>query len=128
LDSALPVELKVLEVQEVPNQLPSLQASLIASVFQIQFPSEIDIPAIKKHLEQLLLSENLEVENRGKSKNFRPMILKTAWLDAERVLQVQLSATPGNTGRPDDLVRLLGLDPLDCNFERTELIFEESNG
>lgn len=128
LDSALPVELNVLEVQEVPNQLPSLQASLIASVFQIQFPPEIDIPAIKENLEQLLLSENLEVENRGKSKNFRSMILKTAWMDAESGLQVQLSANPGNTGRPDDLVRLLGLDPLDCNFVRTELIFEQSNG
>ena len=128
LESALPTELKVLNLQEVPNQLPSLQASLNASDFIIQMPSEIDLPGIKEHLELLLQSDYLEVENRGKTRNFRTMILHTEWLEVRKALKVRLSATPGNTGRPDDLVRLLGLDPLDCDFERTQLIFEESDG
>lgn len=128
LVSALPVELKILDLQEASNQLPSLQASLIASDFSIRFPPEMKIPVVKEHLDQLLQSDYLEVENRGKIKNFRPMILKTEWLEAGKVLLVRLSATPGNTGRPDELVRLLGIDPLDCNFERTKLIFEDGDG
>lgn len=128
LNSALPVELKILDLQEVSNQLPSLQASLIASDFSIRLPPEMDIPVIETRLDQLLQSDYLEVENRGKIRNFRPMILKTEWLEAGKVLQVRLSATPGNTGRPDELVRLLGIDPLDCDFERTNLIFGDSDG
>lgn len=128
LDSALPVELKIMDVQEVSNHLPSLQASLIASDFIIQLPSEIELLIIKEHLERLLQSDYLEVESRGKTRNFRPMILNTEWLQGEKALRVRLSATPGNTGRPDELVRFLGLDPLDCSFERTKLIFEENNG
>ena len=128
LNSALPVELKILDLQEVSNQLPSLQASLIASDFSIRLPPEMDIPVIETRLDQLLQSDYLEVENRGKIRNFRPMILNTEWLEAGKVLQVRLSATPGNTGRPDELVRLLGIDPLDCDFERTNLIFGDSDG
>jgi len=128
LDSALPVELRILDLQEVSNQLPSLQASLIASDFSIRFPLEMDIPVIEERLDQLLQSDYLEMENRGKIRNFRPMILKTEWLEAGKVLKVRLSATPGNTGRPDELVRLLGIDPLDCDFERTNLIFEDGDG
>ena len=128
LGSALPVELRILDLQEVSNQLPSLQASLIASDFSIRFPLEMDIPVIEERLDQLLQSDYLEMENRGKIRNFRSMILKTEWLEAGKLLKVRLSATPGNTGRPDELVRLLGIDPLDCDFERTNLIFEDGDG
>ena len=128
LKSAVPTELEILDVQEVPNLLPSLQASLVASEFIIKFSQVADTTVLKESLEQLLQSEYLEVENRGKTKNLRQMILKTEWVDDNKSLNVRLSATPGNTGRPDDLVRLLGLDPLDCEFERIELIFEDGNG
>jgi radical SAM-linked protein len=127
LDSAVPIELEILEVQEVSNKLPSLQASLIASDFLISFPQTLAFNNLRLDLEQLLKSENLEIENRGKTRNFRQMILHTEWMEASNVLKVRLSATPGNTGRPDDLVRLLGIDPLDCEFERTKLIFEDSD-
>lgn len=128
LDSALPVELRILDLQEVSNQLPSLQASLIASDFSIRFPPEMEITVVEERLDQLLQSDYLEMENRGKIRNFRPMILKKEWLEAGKVLKVRLSATPGNTGRPDELVRLLQIDPLDCDFERTNLIFEDGDG
>jgi radical SAM-linked protein len=129
LDSAVPTELEILQIQEVSNKLPSLQASLIASDFLISFPQTLDFNNLKLSLERLLKSENLEIENRGKTRNFRPMILNTEWMEASNVLKVRMSAAPGNTGRPDDLVRfLMGIDPLDCKFERTKLIFEDSGG
>lgn len=128
LVSALPTELKIIEVQEVANQLPSLQASLIASEFIIHFPKSLELQSLRNRLTGLLKSDLLEVVNRGKMKNFRPMILKTDWLEAGNALLVKLSATPGNTGRADELARLLEVDPLDCEFERTRLIFEDDNG
>ncbi|HSN94540.1 MAG TPA: TIGR03936 family radical SAM-associated protein [Anaerolineaceae bacterium] len=128
LASALPLELQILDVQEVPNQLPSLQASLIASDFSIHFPPEVENQVIKQGLDELLSKDYLEVDNRGKTRNFRSMILNTEWLDVANVLNVRLTATPGNTGRPDDLVRFLGIDPLDCDFERTKLIFGDGDG
>ncbi len=128
LKSAVPAELEILEVQEVSNQLPSLQASLNAADFLIRFPQELEIKSLKDRLEQLLQSDYLEVENRGKTKNLRQMILRTEWSDEHNSLKVRMSATPGNTGRPDELVCHLGVDPLDCDFERLALIFEDSDG
>ena len=56
-----------------------------------------------------------------------PLRLATQ-IQAGNALLVKLSATPGNTGRADELARLLEVDPLDCEFERTRLIFEDDNG
>jgi radical SAM-linked protein len=128
LSSAVPSELEILEVQEVPNQMPSLQASLNASEFLIKFSGKVELETIKMRLNQLLQREILETENRGKTKNLRPMIFMTEWLDEEMALRVRMSATPGNTGRPDDLVRFLDIDPADCEFERISLIFEDEHG
>lgn len=128
LKSAVPVELEILEVKEVPNQLPSLQGSLVASEFLVRFAQDVDFGSLKERLDGLLQSDYLEVENRGKTKNLRLMLLDTEWIDDKKALKLRMSATPGNTGRPDDLVRLLGLDPLDCAYERTNLIFEDNNG
>lgn len=128
LKSAVPVELEILEVQEVSNQLPSLQASLCAAEFLIRFPHGLDFGDLKERLIQIMQSEHLEFENRGKTKDLRQMILSTEWTGEDQALKVRMSATPGNTGRPDDLVRQLVVDPLDCDFERIALIFEESHG
>ncbi len=123
LKSAVPSELEILDVQEVPNQMPSLQSSLSASEFLIKFPENLDLVTLKTRLDQLLQKDILETENRGKIKNLRPMILQTEWIDEQHALRVCMSATPGNTGRPDDLVRFLEIDPSDCEFERTSLVF-----
>jgi len=128
LKTAVPSELEIMNVQEVPNKMPSLQGSLKASEFLIKFPKNFELITLKTRLDHLLQNDVLETENRGKTKNLRPMILKIEWIDEEMALRVLMTATPGNTGRPDELVRFLELDPSDCEFERTSLIFEDDHG
>ncbi|MEA4811987.1 MAG: TIGR03936 family radical SAM-associated protein [Anaerolineaceae bacterium] len=127
LRDALPKELVVNELWVVPNQAASLQSSLRASEFLVSFPPCMHLQTLQKALHDLLSQETIEIENRGKVKNLRPMILDACWKEDEPILRLCMSAIPGSTGRPDDLVRAMGMNPADCAFERTSMIFEESH-
>lgn len=124
LRKAFPAELPINKVWQVCNREPSLQSSLISSEFVISFPQILAGKLLAERLDDLMQQEVIEIQNRGKIKNLRQMVLKYHWNDQFQALEIVMTATPGNTGRPDDLVRVLGLDPWDCSYERTKLNLE----
>lgn len=126
LTKALPADLKVLEVNAVPNQLSSLQANLVASEYRISFPESADLAQIHSDLQTLLTQPSIPFERRRKSINLKPTIESIRWesLPEGESLFLRMSALPQANGRPDELLELLRLDPALCQIHRTRLYFD----
>jgi len=127
LQAALPKDLQILDIQEIPNKAPSLQASVHLSEYSITLPDTYAQSDIKAKLSHLLASETIPVERRSKTVDIRPMIKECALFsnDGSTVLHLQMDSSATSNGRPDELLKLLDIDPADVIIERTKLIFEE---
>lgn len=125
--AALPKDLQILDIQEIPNKAPSLQASVHLSEYSITLPDTYAKNNIKAKLSHLLASEAITVERRGKTVDIRPMIKECALFskDGSTVLHLQMDSSATSNGRPDELLKLLDIDPADVIIERTKLFFEE---
>lgn len=125
LKGSLPQGIKVLELYEVSNKLPSLQASVLSSQFEILIPAIYAHYRLKDKLTDLFAQESIMVYRRKKTVDIRPMIekFKLKTQNDSLVLFIQMSSTTQMNGRPDELLVLLGIDPADVLIERTNIIF-----
>jgi hypothetical protein len=82
---------------------------------------------LKRKVEDLLASESLPRERRSKFYDLRPLIETLDMLteaDGQVWLQMKLAARDGATGRPEEVLNALGIEPEHTHVERTCLIFQ----
>ncbi|MEL7625761.1 MAG: TIGR03936 family radical SAM-associated protein [Anaerolineaceae bacterium] len=125
LQNALPSEIRIIDLSQVENSLPSLQGSLLSSEYQIALPPDITKEEFKHKFEQILAQPEIPVTRRDKTIDYKPLILNYNFSGQDSVIDLELSSTPGGNARPDDILQLLGIDPADCRIERIALHFSE---
>jgi hypothetical protein len=104
--------------QEIELKAKSPQSQLLAAVYRVSLEST---PELIDRIEKLLSSETLPRERRGKRYDLRPLV-EALVLD-QGGIWMRLAARPNATGRPDEVLLALGLDPLALPIHRTQLIF-----
>ncbi len=122
---AAPPGIRVDRVQAIEPTEPVLQSVVRAAVFEVAsaalpLPDEID-----RRIETLIESEQLPRVRRGKSYDLRPLIEELRFDRAASTLRMRLVAREGATGRPEEVLDALGLDPTDCLIRRTGLVLGE---
>ncbi len=126
LQAAAPPGLRVDEVRAVPADAVALQNEVEASEYRISFfPGEAP-EDLETRIATLLAADTLPRERRDKRYDLRPLIEELT-LEAGPdgpTLQARLSTGPGATGRPDELLQALGLDPAVARIHRTRLFFK----
>jgi radical SAM-linked protein len=127
LSKSLPAELILKDLQVIDNQLPSLQASLLSSEYEIALPADIDSETLRDQIKTLLAQDSLPVQRRKKTVDLKNLILEWQLVNVapKPLLEITMKSTPFENGRPDELLLLLGSDPADCVITRTKLIFSE---
>ena len=125
LESSLPSDIRLLEVEYVAKDLPAMQAILLSSQYQIYFNKSISQESLQRKVDELLNREVIQRNRRGKVLNLRDQLedIQTQCIDDQVILYLQMSARPGATGRPDELLEELGIDPNTCLIERIKLIY-----
>lgn len=120
LSAAAPPGLTIHSVEAVPLKSAALQAQLTA----VEYRAAVDPdPELARRVDALLAAASLPRERRGKPYDLRPMV-ESVWTEGG-ALWMRLAARPSKTGRPDEVLRALGLDPLGVQIHRTRLIFGE---
>ncbi len=128
LSENLPPDIKILNVEEVNENLPALQTQTLSAMYDVKLTEHIDPVELKRRVESIIAAESLMRERRGKSYDLRPLIETisvvteangTAWL------QMTLAAREGATGRPEEVLSALQIEPETALVERTRLIFKE---
>lgn len=120
----------VLDVTEVDLSGAALQTLTRETTYVAQLPAElITFEALQQKAADLLAAEALPrerfIKRRRKKYDLRPLIID---LQAEQLnedtsqLTMRLVLEPSKTGRPDELLKELGVDPLDVRIHRTEMV------
>ena len=120
--------IEISHIKEVPTNAPSLQSSTRSTTYVATPLDPVDFAALQANIAALLAAGEIERvrERRGKKKvyDLRPLLLDLR-VEQDEVGQVQiymnLCLEPSRTGRPDDVLDELGLDPLDMRIHRTSM-------
>lgn len=128
LTDNLPPDIKVLDVQEVDERLPAMQTLVLSAAYDVHLTEPIDGSELKRRVETLMNSESLIRERRGKTYDLRPLIEMLSIItqaDGKAWLKMTLAAREGATGRPEEVLTALEIEPETAKVERTRLIFKE---
>ncbi len=122
--------IEVTAVAEAPLAAPSLQQSMAESVYLVRFPDPVEGAILESEVRAILAAESLmRSRTRPKGNQPQPFDLRPLILDLrmdhgpgeELRLLMRLVQTATRTGRPEDVLAALGLDPLEAWVHRVEL-------
>jgi radical SAM-linked protein len=122
LNETLPSGLRVLEVQQVEDRAPALQTQVAAAEYEAILTGPVDGSELKQKIASVLESTSLPRERRGKPYDLRPLLEALELLPDDKIF-MRLSARAGATGRPEEVLHVLGIPFEDTRIERTRLIF-----
>ena len=126
LKDNLPTDIQVTKVESVDEREPALQTQVLSATYDVHLTEPIDGSELKRKVEELLASESLPRERRSKSYDLRPLIETLDVLteaDGQVWIQMKLAARDGATGRPEEVLNALGIEPEYTRVERTLLLF-----
>jgi radical SAM-linked protein len=117
------------KTKTAPPEAQKLQNALTSAKFIVIFRQ--NHPELEESVQALLASESL-IREKIRKKKKKTYDLRTLILDIEilppteeghQQILMHLRAKPGATGRPDEVLDALGIDPLIPHIHRTALIF-----
>lgn len=131
LQRALPPGLQVTQIETVDLRLPALQTELEASEYYITFLEPF--PDLPERVQTLLSAASLPRQWRERDYDLRPLVLDLQLLpegssyppdgSPHPQLSLRLAARAGATGRPEEVIAVLGCDPQLARVHRTRLLF-----
>jgi radical SAM-linked protein len=127
LNETLPPGIQVLEVGQVDERAPALQTQVVSAEYEINLTESVDGSELTRKIDSVMESESIIRERRGKTYDLRPLIESLFPLPAGEGVGVRvfmrLSAREGATGRPEEVLDVLGIAFEGTRVERLRLIF-----
>jgi len=115
--------IQIHEITQVATNDPAMMTQITAAEYRVIYLDNENHQWISTRIEHLLAEESLLREKRGKKYNLRPLITSLQLKSIQPVeFEMCLSAKEGATGRPEEVLTELGLDPLAARYIRTRLL------
>ena len=129
LNQTLPAGLQVVVVEEVEERAPALQTQVVSAEYEVALAEPIDESELKRKIDSMIELKSIPRERRGKMYDLRPLIEDLRPMEPNSSLSGQkifmrLSAREGATGRPEEVLDVLGIAFEETRIERTQLIFQ----
>jgi radical SAM-linked protein len=129
LNQMLPSGLQVVAVEQVEERAPALQTQVASAEYEVTLTESIDRSDLERKIDSVIESKALPRERRGKTYDLRPLIEELQIMDSDGLPAVQkilmrLAAREGATGRPEEVLDVLGVPFEETRIERTHLIFQ----
>src|SRR5215211_3677125 len=133
LQETLPTGIQVSSVEAVNDKLPALQTQVVSAEYEVSLTETVDGSELKRKIDSIMESESIVRERRGKTYDLRPLIEELRILDSDGAMQepapalqkifMRLTAREGATGRPEEVLDMLGIAFEGTRIERTRLLF-----
>ena len=126
LSSVVQPGIFIQSLSELDPNADLLQNAVTSVTYQVELLSSHLPETILDSINNLLATGSIPRVRRGKQYDLRPLVeeLSLDIKDNDTVtILVRLSARQGATGRPEEVLDQLGLDPLDARYTRTETLF-----
>jgi len=125
LRKVAPPGIEINHVELIDRQSPPLQTIVVACNYQVTYLELLRFDVLSQRVVELLCKPTIPRSRRGKSYDLRPLIEDLTSTFSEingQLLQMRLSARQNATGRPEEVLAAMDLDPFAARFERTGLI------
>jgi radical SAM-linked protein len=130
LQPACPPGLAISSIDRIDLGLPALQTQVEAAEFKALLREVPEGFVLEREVQHILESPTLPRERRNKPYDLRPLIFSLSVIAASQGnipgLEMRLSAREGATGRPEEVLAALGLDPTSARVERTGLVLNQA--
>jgi radical SAM-linked protein len=138
LRASVPPGLTILSAAQVDDREPSLQTQVIAAEYQVEITEAGSAAGLTEKVASVMASESIPRERRGRQYDLRPLIEELSITPTPLPLRARvpegegqgvrvfmhLTAREGATGRPEEVLDVLGIPLEDTHIERTKLIFQ----
>jgi radical SAM-linked protein len=130
LQAASPPGLTILNVETVDEHGPALQTQVVSAEYRVTLLEPASVPDLQQRLDNLLSAASLPRIRRDKPYDLRPLIEELNLTPAlagegqEVRLFMRLAARDGATGRPEEVLDVLGIPMEAVRIERTRLILK----
>jgi len=115
INQYLPMGVKVISVLKVDFHESSLQNRVNSVTYLIKNIQCISVNQLSERLTDLLNAPSTLIEKRGRQINVRELINSIKiqhYSDPNRIeILMNLKHLPGKTGRPEDILQLIGIEP-----------------
>jgi radical SAM-linked protein len=137
LNASLPSGLQVVDVEQVDERAPALQTQVLSAEYEVTLTEAVDEAELKRKLDYVIESKSIPRERRGKVYDLRPLIEELQILEfdspapgkgdapALQKIFMRLAAREGATGRPEEVLDVLGIAFEETRIERTRLLFKD---
>ena len=118
----------VISIEEVTVSAPPLQTITKLAKYRVTLSGEFQAEMIEARVDALLEAPTIPRVRRNKQYDLRPLILGLNVISHTRdsvELVMAMSLEPGRTGRPDEVLKAINIDPLAARIHRTNLILVE---
>jgi radical SAM-linked protein len=122
LAQAAPPGLLFYEAREISAKERALPAQLLSAWYEIALPGNCWSNIVDR-VEALLAQDRLPRRRRGKDYDLRPLI--EALTFGQGKLSARLASREGATGRPEEVLSALGLDPAGLAVHRLALVLAQ---
>lgn len=123
LQGTLPTGIQVFNVESVDEKSPALQTQVASAEYEVHLTEAVDSSELKRRIDSVMESESIIRERRGKTYDLRPL-MEELNLSSEGKIFMRLAAREGATGRPEEVLDILGIAFEGTRIERTQIIFK----
>lgn len=119
-----PPGIEIQTVTSIEPAAPPLQKQVSAAQYHVILLDQV--PQIDQRIDTLINSEEIIRQRRGKSYDLRPLIKELNSEDIQtQSLHMILAAQEGNTGRPEEVLLALEIQPENSRIQRIKLLFQD---
>jgi radical SAM-linked protein len=129
LQASLPPDIQVLKAEQVDDSAPPLQTQVDSAEYEVTFMEAVPSSELERKIASVMESTSLPRERRGKPYDLRPLIRELSLTpsllpegEGQRVF-MHLAARENATGRPEEVLDVLGIEFEGTRIERSRLLF-----
>jgi radical SAM-linked protein len=131
LQANVPPGLTILGAEQVDEREPSLQSQVVAAEYEVEITEAGYGLGLTETIASVMEAESIPRERRNKQYDLRPLIEELTLTPSPlsgnegQCLYMRLTARKGATGRPEEVLDVIGVPLEDTRIERTKLIFQQ---
>lgn len=122
LQETLPTGIQVINIEQVDDKLPALQTLVASAEYEVTLTEAADRSELERRIASVMDAGSIIRERRGKTYDLRPLIEELKFENPDKIF-MRLAAREGATGRPEEVLDMVGIAFEDTRIERTDLIF-----
>jgi radical SAM-linked protein len=127
IEAVLNEGITIKSIQEIPTSDPALQSRIDSVEYLVEIRHPDQWEGLDQKIESLLSNEQIIRERRGKAYDLRPLIETCEIINTEtknnKLIMMKLSARPGATGRPEEVLLEMNIDPNTTLITRQSIYF-----